>query len=230
MRLFASILTVACVLGLACPIYADTVNFDLYSASNFGGTPVNYTGTAAAPDTGTYWTPFRIEWGSSTYWPVKESDGVTASPIYMQIDGGGYTGYWNHDGTGIAANLMDSYAYSNNGTGWTVEIDHLTPGGKYDLYWYQQNGCSATSTGSFTFGGNTLTATNTGQNSAFIENNNYVHFWSVAADSNGSIFGTIGHTASICGVQIMSVPEPSACILLGMGLIGLLAYAWRKRK
>ena len=30
--------------------------------------------------------------------------------------------------------------------------------------------------------------------------------------------------------SIDAIPEPSAIVLLAMGLFGLLAYAWRKRK
>ena len=31
-------------------------------------------------------------------------------------------------------------------------------------------------------------------------------------------------------MTVTSVPEPSALVLLAGGLIGLLAYAWRKRR
>ena len=31
-------------------------------------------------------------------------------------------------------------------------------------------------------------------------------------------------------LDISSVPEPSAIALLATGLVGLLAYAWRKRR
>jgi hypothetical protein len=230
MRRFASILAVVCVLGVVCPSYATVINFDLFDGTGEGGTPTFYTGTAAAPDAGTYWTPYRISWGDSTYYPCLESDGITASPVVVTIAGGGYAGYWYYDGTGIAPEMMDSYAYSKNGTGWTFSIEHLTPGGLYDLYWYQQNGIAANSTGSFTIGATTLTSTNSGQIDAFIENDNYVHFRGVAADGVGTITGTISSSAQFGGLQIMSIPEPSAFVLLGVGVVGLLAYAWRKRK
>jgi hypothetical protein len=229
-RLLQLVLCGTVVLGLASAAFAETVNFDIGD----GSTTWNYTGTAVAPDAGTHWTPYRMGWGDSGYAPVVASDG-TPSSVYVAIAGGGYASYWNYDGTGIAPNLMGSYAYSGDGSGWTVEIDHLTPGGKYDMYWYQQNGIAAGTTGSFTFGGHTETATNNGQTSAFILNNNYVVFsgaTAVTADSNGSIFGSISNTASICGFQIMSspAPEPGTLVLLGTGVLGLLAYAWRKRR
>jgi hypothetical protein len=221
-------LSVALVMSIVGVSYADTVNFDI-AQGNMGDT--FYEGTGAAPDSGTHWNGYRMGWGDSTYFPCYESDGTTSSPVVVTIAGGGYSNYLNSDGTGFAPKLMDSYAYSSNGTGWNVTIDHLTAGAKYDLYWYQQNGVSANSTGSFTFGGVTETATNTGQNSAFVLNDNYVKFMGVTADGAGVITGSIGNTASICGLQIMSsVPEPSACVLMGMGLFGLLAYAWRKRR
>jgi hypothetical protein len=42
-------------------------------------------------------------------------------------------------------------------------------------------------------------------------------------------YGANGHSAGV-EVTITRVPEPGTLALLGCGLIGLLAYAWRKRK
>ena len=45
----------------------------------------------------------------------------------------------------------------------------------------------------------------------------------------GETGGTSGNVG-LAGIQIVQVPEPSTVVLLGMGVLGLLAYAWRKRK
>ena len=45
----------------------------------------------------------------------------------------------------------------------------------------------------------------------------------------GVIIGT-GTYADNVRLDISEVPEPSTLVLLASGLVGLLAYAWRKRK
>jgi hypothetical protein len=52
----------------------------------------------------------------------------------------------------------------------------------------------------------------------------------------GVLINNFGQSASmsssvvVAGMNVSTVPEPSALVLLAAGLIGLLAYAWRKRK
>ena len=41
---------------------------------------------------------------------------------------------------------------------------------------------------------------------------------------------TEGEINSVAGIQFVSVPEPSTLVLLGIGVISMMAYAWRKRR
>lgn len=55
------------------------------------------------------------------------------------------------------------------------------------------------------------------------------------AGFNGALDGVAIFTAALTPVQIgylstLAIPEPSAIVMLVAGLIGLLAYAWRRRK
>ena len=52
-------------------------------------------------------------------------------------------------------------------------------------------------------------------------------------DSNGDIVGYMTNNGGSNNEGFLitaSVPEPSALLLAATGLVGLLAYAWRKRK
>jgi predicted MFS family arabinose efflux permease len=54
-------------------------------------------------------------------------------------------------------------------------------------------------------------------------------------NSSATSVGSFYLSTSVGGVafdnlSVSTVPEPSAVLLMAMGLVGLLAYAWRKQK
>jgi hypothetical protein len=97
-------------------------------------------------------------------------------------------------------------AAQGNGGSATMEVDLITGSGTHSV--------SITPTGTWQQYGVVFTAT--------------------AADVGHSFqpgfLGVGGSVMGVDSVRLDAIPEPSTLVLLGAGLAGLLAYAWRKRK
>lgn len=236
MRLLLKVLLCGAVaFGLASAAVAATINVDFDAR----GMSDPYTGTAVAPDAGTYWNVFvpgnpsdPIASGALT-----ASDGTTATTTTVTI--GQYSADYNNASAAFAAGLLDDYQYATGADRFVFSINGLVAGGGYDLWIYNKNGAANSAHAQYTVGGVTKEVTNSvAGNSAFVEGNNYLHFTGLIADGTGMISGTAlgigsggGNNIAFNGFQIAtSIPEPTTLVCSVTGLIGLLAYAWRRRK
>ncbi len=233
MRQFVSILTVVCVLGASSALLADTINVDFNSNGGSAGT---YSGVAAAPDTGTYWNTVTLPSGQPiTSGALTASDGTTLTSVTVAFTNS-VNGYDNGpcaDGTPANA-LLSDYGYPWGTNSLDFSLDHLTPGGVYNLYLYNQSGGANVANATFTIGTVSKTVANAPY-TTFVEGTNYAYFAGLVADVNGSIAGTVSgdpgaNYVAFNGLQITSVPEPGTCVTLVVCCFSLLAYAWRKRK
>ena len=150
------------------------------------------------------------------------------------VSHGGPTGYF-------AWQLFDAYQYQNAAhPAPTFSINNLVAGHSYDLYLYGMEANYDTYGASFTVanvGGGTQTTTGALLDH-FAAGANYVKYSGVVADLNGQITGsyTWSEHSNDMGfngftlVGPLASPEPCSLVLLATGLLGLLAYAWRKRR
>jgi hypothetical protein len=230
-RVVSGVLFVVCLCVPVAPAIATTINVD-FSVTALA----QYSGVGAAPDAGVYWNNAT----SSTKDHLRTSDNSTDTGASFALTGGTGPDLW--DGTTeadalVAPKLMNDLFYATGNV--TLSINGLDPSKKYDLYLYSQDAGYHNTTNTFTIGSESRTADNTldSANPASFELGvNYVKFSDVAAVEGTisvSFSGYVGidptRATSINGFQIVSVPEPSALALLGVGAISLLAYARRKR-
>jgi hypothetical protein len=122
---------------------------------------------------------------------------------------------------------------------------HNVAAGTYNLFLYGQN-YDATRGASFSLGaanggsavGGVTSTLNTGNKSSFVLGDNYVEFVGVTPDGSGNISGLWGAVSNplsglsgegdFNGLQLVTVSEPGALTLIGLGLAGLFAVRRRK--
>ena len=231
--------------------YANVLNVD-FQATGYGGA-ATFSGQGGIAATGDTWnavspdavSPTAVtsvadhpEWGgcavnfnSFTANNLVDSTGaatgvsvtVGAGQIWQEYTPGNIA-------TTNAKNLLRDYLAINS-SGMTVAINGLIAGGKYDLALYAEGDVLARTT---TFSANGKSGSNTGLDveHTLTQGVDYVLLSGVVADNTGAIniaATPVGVASAFNGLQISSVPEPSTIVSLGMGLLSLLAYAWKKR-
>jgi hypothetical protein len=221
---------------------ADTINIDMVPT---GGGPA-YSGTAAASDTGTYWNAYsQGNWMGGSATNLLASDGSTATGVSLSSTSD-ITVALSMRSTGAGSLLLDDGASVNGTSSHTQAIftlAGLTANQKYDLYLYGTIGTDSLQGTKFTIDGESR-VTGGNNDTSFVEGglasapvvtgSNYVHFQNVTAVGSQIVIGVTDgglEWGGFNGLQVMeSVPEPCTLIMLATGLVGLLAYAWRKRK
>lgn len=209
------------------------LNIDVNGVSGSQGDPATYSGAAAIGAAGDVWNSYLVDRRpSSGLIDPAQSDNLvyadtTASTVRFDL-----TSCWPDNLGGNA--LMGQYAAVADSLGAssaTFTLSGLAPSSVYNLYLYGKQGWSTATT--FTVGTESQSTSSGAFDGTFTTGRDYVRFANVAADATGTITGTMTAAAiygAINGLQLQSVPEPSTIVLAAAGLIGLLAYAWRRRK
>jgi len=246
-------------IGSASVASAQVVNVQFAGEYPAGTPGPAYTGQGALVTTGTDWNYFDVpEFGVGPNPTVSITDpstllttnGLTTTDTVTL----GNVESFNektYNGAALASgnNLLDSQADSVAAMGSaTFTIGGLTAGNSYNLYLYGASGNVNQGT-VFTIGLNSLTTTgntgggyaaNTPPTGGWVSPGDYVEFTGVVANISGDISGswiTSGATSlqdgPFDGLQIqsesLSVPEPSVVILLGLGLLSLVALRRARR-
>ena len=225
-------LTCATLLGSAALSQAALTIGDLISVNLTGTNAETVTPTGAAV----------IGAGSDTWTQVvgaNWNDSITSlSPIALNKTTGASSGATltfsaGRAGGGPNTTNLDVFegSFFLNGpdgdSSSTITLSGLGAGTKFDLYLYAAAGHTTNEGATFNFG-STQTATDTNTNeTSYALGVNYVKYSNLVADGSGNISGTWAissgaNYSTLNGMQIAIVPEPSAALLGGLGMLCLL--------
>ncbi len=170
------------------PFVPLTLNLDINTS---GGN--NYTGTASAPDAGTYWNSFVVPAAPAlTLSGVRDSsNNVTPASITIRRDSGANFSSWDNSGGGGNPNplaLMRDYLFSGP---YTVTVSNL-PVGIYELYVYAHGDNTGQATAV------TVSAANGGANGSTTDVGEYRNIYQVGAQENSYL--RLGGNVGAAGV------------------------------
>ena len=219
--------------------WATLINVDIDSLAN-GSTRNTYSGAAGTGSAGDVWNSCLFSDGTKD---IVDANGADAGTFLLTGIGeygddyrpaGANPGDNFHSGN----NLLDDYAHAHYTTSsLSFTLSGLAANTQYNVYLYGEVGTglgTEVNPVQFTVNGVTNTLSNSSSfDGTFVEDREYVVL-TTTSDATGTLNGTvvcpIESYAIFNGLQVSSIPEPSTIVLLGMGICGLLAYAWRKRK
>lgn len=224
-------------LGSFNPTFAETVNVDIQGAGAGGpGFNLNigtYSGTAAAPSTGTTWNAFQF---NNTLTPALLNDQNVATDVQVWLQGN--PSEWSYSNANA---LMGDYTFTNTnwsnnaGQRFTIFSNHANGGAgmqlsgakTYDIYIYTMgDGAGQHTTFQLNHAGGTTNQTATGNgpfDGTFTEGANYLKFsnvtpkaYNLSGTDNGYEFEfywgrAAGNTtaAAINGFQIVETDVPA---------------------
>ena len=245
MRWQVIVMSLAIGVGLVVPCSAGLItngSFETYGTEKTGGTDLvgllldgtsaPYTSTTALPG----WT--------ATSSQTSGADGVTNGLFaWVMLNG------WSGLGTIPEGSAVLNFASSDESISQSFAV---AAGTAYTVSYYDRyrdtSGCTLKATlgaaaGTLTLGPSTvstptgsgtstLTQTTLGTSSAWTE---YTFGFTASQSTTatltfGSATGSDGVYLDNVSVTAIPTPEPTTIVLLTTGLLGLLAYAWRRRK
>lgn len=186
---------------------AASINVD------FGPHPTAYTGTAAAPDSGTHWN--RVSNNSPIVTSLADSSGTaTGVGVVFDVSSHGIT-MIDWTAPQVAPNLMRDYLYAVFPAVDRLWITGLDSDVGYDLYLYSQNGADSRGGTRFTVNGAVQTVKYPADSPNFVrsepashEYGNYLRYLNIKPDANGRIeilyTDAMGFSAAFNGFQLLT--------------------------
>ena len=172
--------------------------------------------------------------GNGTDTTVTDTTGANPITVTYGTNGSSYTDNGGSPMDPGTTNLMASYIYAHNdASNPTFTVSGLADNATYTLVLYGAGdqagqGDPAIDVNSSLFGSTTAAdrMISNGPGDAYA-------IGTVTSDGSGNLVVTTGNPSNysaINGFQLQSVPEPASVMLCGMGILGLLAIARRRRK
>ncbi len=199
--------------------FAAVVNIDI----NNGGS-ATYSGVGAAPDLGTTWNsvnnPATGQGGTFSSGALVDSNG-TLTTITFSAGVAEASATWGGGG-----DLFNDGIRAFNGNSASFTVGGLNSALTYNIYLYSSNGNGTGEGASFTISGyGTQVINGTAGGPSYVLNANYVVFSGITGvTSLSGTYTDANYTdhGPFNGLQIEAIPEPSAALLGGLGLLALL--------